>query len=905
MSRTLQQLNYSSFTGGLITEASPLTFPDGASISEMNFELTKQGFRRRRLGMDAISSEALLENRVNDPADITTFLWDNNGNTGQELLVVGLLNEVLIYDVTDNAPGERLVYQSRVAGDRKLNLTSHASQLIIANGQKELTVISALGNNVFSERKESLMIRDRVGIPDYTRDLDLDRKISLLNAAKANYRPTSDELYLATPYSHTETTTNSEGDPVTVVVAPAVTPPELILYDFTSKTQIANEVFNGVTTVRYSLTSSVTYNEFQGYPIENFILSSVMGDTTTYTLSVIFKEGFYRDSIGTPDLTDTTLDLVSGTEYAVDLTLSEYNEFFNLTRSLKLQEANHDNHPHIYNLWNQGWGESRMTASGSTELIRPIDDFHEETSTLPANSDNLNSVLYADSQESSNRTAERFHPEDLEANPQGSSVAPQGRYIIDALDRGFSRSEAFRKDMEEKGEDTRAADTHLSFEETTGGCTTVAEYAGRVWYAGFSGDTSGSTIRMSSKILYSQTEDDNLTSCYQEADPTSDDDSALVDTDGGWVSIDAIDEVVKLVPTDTALVVFATNGVWAIAGIDGNTFAPTSSMVAKITDKGTLNAENIVQVDADIFFWAEDGLYHLQSVGFAEFKLLPMSKATINSLVLELDDEDFRGMSGAYDERLDRLVWIIDGGTGQTERREMIYHLSFQCFTLNTYYKEVTESGSKEAVSVVKVPQFISTANAINVVEGLDNIVEGADNIVIEGSTRDGKPSRIAYLSLREAEEGTYLFFSDLVDDGFMDWGTIDAPAHIVTGYVTGGDTSRQKQVPSLTVHCNRTETNATLTGVENESSCLVQSQWEWTNDAYANKWGPTIQAYRLPRPQIRGIDEPVAEGIEVVTTRNKLRGRGRTVSLLFSTEESKDCQLLGWSMIASANGMV
>lgn len=893
MSRTLQQLNYSSFTGGLITEASPLTFPDGASISEMNFELTKQGFRRRRLGMDAISSEALLENRVNDPADITTFLWDNNGNTGQELLVVGLLNEVLIYDVTDYAPGERLVYQSRVAGDRKLNLTSHASQLIIANGQKELTIISALGNNVFSERKESLMIRDRVGIPDYSRSLDLDRKVSMLNAAKAGYRPTSDELYLATPYSH------KPEDPL------PVTPPALVAYDFDTKTQIANEVYEGVTTVRHSLGSTVLYNEFQGYPIENFILSSVTEVSPKYTLSLVFKEGFYRKTISTTGLTNSEFSLLSGTEYSIDLTLAEYNAFLNLSRSLTLQEVNLENHPHIYNLWNQGWGESRMTSTASSSLIRPIDVYHSTTLALPANSDNLNSVLYPNNQIESNRTADRFHAEDLEANPQGSNVAPQGRYIIDALDRGLSRSEVFTKDLVDKEEDFRTADAHMSFEKSTGGCTTVAEYAGRVWYAGFSGDTSGSTIRMSSKILYSQTENDNLTSCYQEADPTSKEDSALVDTDGGWVSIDAIDEVVKLVPTDTALVVFATNGVWAIAGIDGNTFAPTSSMVAKITDKGTLNAENIVQVDADIFFWAEDGLYHLQSVGFAEFKLLPMSKATINSLVLELNAEDFRGMSGAYDERLDRLVWIIDGSVGQAERRELIYHLAFQSFTLNTYYKEVTASGSKEVVSVVKVPQFISTANAINVVEGLDNIVEGTDNIVIESSTRDGKTSRIAYLSLREAEEGTYLFFSDLVDDGFMDWGTVDAPAHIVTGYVTGGDTSRQKQVPSLTVHCNRTETNATLTGVENESSCLVQSQWEWTNDAYANKWGPTIQAYRLPRPQIRGIGEPVAEGIEVVTTRNKLRGRGRTVSLLFSTEESKDCQLLGWSMIASANGMV
>lgn len=896
MSRTLQQLNYSSFTGGLITEASPLTFPDGASIEENNFELTKQGFRRRRLGMDAVSTEAKLQNRVNNPSEITTFLWDNNGNTGQEFLVVGMRNEILIYDVTDYVPGERLVYQSTVAGERKLNLTSHAGQLIIANGQKELTVISALGNNVFSERKESLMVRDRVGIPDYSRDLDLDRKVSLLNAAKAGYRPTGNELYLSTGYPQVL----GEGE-----TAIEVTPPIVVLYDFISKREISRDVFGGVTTVRHDLKSSVVYDEFQGYPIESFILSSKTGSVTEFSLSLVFKEGFYRDSISSSALTGSPFKLTRGTEYTIQLTQSEYNSFFNLSNQLRLQEENHELHPHIYNLWNQGWGESRMEAQGGTDLIRPIDNFHETTLLLPANADNINSVLYPDSQETSNRTADRFHPKDLEANPQGSSVSPQGRYIIDALDRGQSRADAFRKDLTDKGEVSRADDAYLSFEGTTGGCTTVAEYAGRVWYAGFSGDTAGSTLRMSSKILYSQTDNDNLTSCYQEADPTSKSDSALVDTDGGWVSIDAIDEVVKLVPTDTALVVFATNGVWAIAGIDGNTFAPTSSMVIKVTDKGPLNAENIVQVDADIFFWAKDGLYQLQSAGFASFNLIPMTKATINTLVLELNEEDFLGMSGAYDERLDRLVWIIDGDGDVTERRELVFHLAFQSFTTNTFYKGYGVTGSKEAVAVVKTPQFISSVINDNVVEGNDNIIEGADNIVINGSARDGKPSRIAYLSLREASDATYVFFSDLARDDFTDWGLVDAPAHLLTGYVTGGDTSRQKQVPSLTVHCNRTETEATEEGVMNESSCLVQSQWEWTNDPFANKWSPEIQAYRLPRPQIRGIGQPVAEGIQVVTTRNKLRGRGRTVSLMFSTEAEKDCQLLGWSMIASANGLV
>lgn len=883
MARQVQQLNYSSFSGGLITEASPLTFPDGASIEENNFELTKQGFRRRRLGLDSISQEVQLNEGSSNPRDVVTFLWDNNGNTGQEFLAVAIRNELVIYDVTEDIPGDRPVYQTTIKGSSKLSLTSHAGQLIIANGEHELTIIRALGDNLFTERKERLQIRDRVGIPDYSRDTDTNRKISLLNAAKAGYRPTSDELYLDPAYT---------ANPVIVP-----TPPAEVSYVFTGIRQISNDG----NTVRHQLDSAVEFEEFQGYPIAEFILESA---GTERRFTIVFRDVFYKQSIEATQQTNDFALQEGGLKFTANLTQAEYNAYFGLTKDLFLMETNSEHHPHIYNLWNQGWGEKRMTSANATTLIDPLDNFHENTNLIPANADNLNSVLYPNNQHDTNRTADRFHWQDLEANPIGSSVAPQGRFIIDALDRGASRNAAFLKDLQDKGS-TRTSDTNLNFEYTTGGATTVAEYAGRVWYAGFSGDSAGSTIQMSNKILYGQVSDDNLLSCYQETDPTSKDDSDLVDTDGGWVSIDGIDEVIKLVPTDTSLVVFATNGVWVIAGTDGNTFSPTASMVAKITDKGAVNSQNMVQVDSNIFFWARDGLYVLLSEGFATFKIQSLTKGTINNIVLGLTQEDFEGMSGAYDERADRLIWVIDGEEGATERRVLIYHLDFQCFTINTLYKGMNGFGAKEVLSVVRTPQFFASDITDNIIAGSDNVVAGSDNVVAEGIDKVGQETRTIYLTIRVTDTGNYLSFANPVREDFRDWGEVDAEAHLLTGYVSGGDHAREKQVPYLTMHCNRTEDVATETGVTKESSCLVQAQWNWTNSAAAGQWGPTFQAYRLGRPQIRGVGQPVAEGEQVVTTKSKLRGRGKVVSLLISTEPEKDCQVLGWSMIAGVNGNV
>ena len=51
-----------NFVGGLVTEASPLTFPAGASLDEVNMKLIRNGSRQRRLGLDYEDNYASLKN---------------------------------------------------------------------------------------------------------------------------------------------------------------------------------------------------------------------------------------------------------------------------------------------------------------------------------------------------------------------------------------------------------------------------------------------------------------------------------------------------------------------------------------------------------------------------------------------------------------------------------------------------------------------------------------------------------------------------------------------------------------------------------------------------------------------------------------------------------------------------
>ena len=173
------------------------------------------------------------------------------------------------------------------------------------------------------------------------------------------------------------------------------------------------------------------------------------------------------------------------------------------------------------------------------------------------------------------------------------------------------------------------------------------------------------------------------------------------------------------------------------------------------------------------------------------------------------------------------------------------------------------------------------------------------------------------YLTLVNSNnpDDTSITFSDYNNTNFKDWQSIDgvgkdAKATLLTGYIGTGDNHKFKQVPYIYFHLMRTETGFTDSNddfiVQNESSCKVQSQWDWANSASYGKWGREFQAYRYKRLYIPENDiDTYDSGQRTIVSKNKLRGRGRVISLLISTEEEKDMHLLGWSMSIASNQSV
>lgn len=558
---------------------------------------------------------------------------------------------------------------------------------------------------------------------------------------------------------------------------------------------------------------------------------------------------------------------------------------------------------HVYNLRNQTFGLPRLDPAGgdaSTDQGDPIDMlFASTTNKYPSNSDNVNEDLFANTGSTGNKTVDRFWADNLKNNPLGTERAPQGYFIIDAMARGVDRLAKVQANNTKYNKLAHSVTT-LPTDTTPGGPSVVGQFAGRVFFGGFSGDVTGGDAlspRMSSYILFSQIVNsaNDIGRCYQTGDPTSKVNPDLVDTDGGYLRVNGAYGVRALINVGSSLLVIATNGVWRIYGGNDSSFSATNYVVEKVCDHGVNSSDSIVSVDTSVMYWGGDGIYHIHTDQFGSYIADNISYGHIQNLFNGIGVDDRNNATGSYDTYDRKVRWLYyDRITDTTPTKELILDVGLKAFYVNT----INSIGPS-------VPRIIGyyTGPAYTV----NNITRETQYVAVTSLT-----SNVQYT------------FAQYNDQTFNDWVSedgvgVDSPAYVVTcqqalviiGYSARDDFQRQKGVPYIFVHLERTEDGFTLDGngdliPNNQSSCFMQAQWEWSNSAASNRWGKTYQVYRYKKLYSpSGVDDPFDTGFATIVTRNRLRGSGKVVSIKFSTEPGRDCHIYGWSLMLEVNGSV
>lgn len=444
---------------------------------------------------------------------------------------------------------------------------------------------------------------------------------------------------------------------------------------------------------------------------------------------------------------------------------------------------------------------------------------------------------------------------------------------------------------------------------------TVTSYAGRIWYGGLgSGANSG-------RILYSRIieaikvteETPAIGDCFQQNDPTSEDFSDLLDTDGGSLIIPEAFNIKKIFAADQYLYVFAENGVWIVGGVQSATsntarfvsrnFSASGYFISKISSVGLDSPESFVSVEGVPFWWSRFGIHTFsfdQSTGMPVEENLTIQ--TIQTFWNLIPLASKQTVQSAYDSRNKRIYWMHKDEEDANTRYSNILILDIP---LKAFYPwELGKTGSIHAMAMYAMEGYSAPTADVLVTDSDDvTVTAGGINVTANGSTSIGTSSTtlIAYLFNNATNKVTVGTFTSL---NFKDFVTENYRSYAVAGYDFMGDLERRKTAPYLTVYCRSTEEGFTGTmdggyTAVNESSLLVTALWDFKETAYT-----TQQAYRVkPLPLVDSTDlTNNQQDRTVVVTRLKLRGKGRSCRLKFESEEGKNFVLLGYGMVQGVN---
>ncbi len=541
---------------------------------------------------------------------------------------------------------------------------------------------------------------------------------------------------------------------------------------------------------------------------------------------------------------------------------------------------------HNYNLLNQGWDTTKINAYFASQAVYPS-----------------NAQIWTSGKDAS----DNFDPTLLVKQDFGTSPAPKGRYVLDL----FSRDRT-----------TASGVSSITTETENLRPSAVAFFAGRAWYSGITSPTIGSWVVFSQVV----DTDAKYAKCYQEADPTAEFISDLIQTDGGVVPIPEAGSIIKLVALQESLIVFAENGIWQILG-DTSGFKADGYQVKKVTSFGASGPGGVVEFENTVSFWSASGIFFLsKDPNTGDFVPQSMSLNKIQSLYTSISGQSKRFAQGFYDGENKKLIWMFqqtpstDNITNRFKKdRFLIYDVRLQAFFTYTIASLATDSPVLLGGIVSVIPGVSGASYTVEVGTGDIVITSGADTVIVTVSVVNNAARIPKYLTVTPDGTAWKLTFSDFENTAdapykFKDWYAADGVGaetttlpYLVTGYQIGSG-SHIMQAPYITTYMKRTETGVDVNGnAINSSSAILQGRWEWTDNAIANRWTTEEQVYRrgfLWTPTALPSSTYV-DGYPLVVAKSKVRGRGHSLHLKYSCESGKDMKIAGWAIMYSANANI
>ena len=394
---------------------------------------------------------------------------------------------------------------------------------------------------------------------------------------------------------------------------------------------------------------------------------------------------------------------------------------------------------------------------------------------------------------------------------------------------------------------------------------------GRVWYGGTNSSRWGTTL------FYSQvlTDVNRAGKCHQEADPTSETINSLVDSDGGTVKIPDVGKVIKLIALSSSLVIIADNGVWTITG-GSEGFAPLSFFVSRVTKIGCVSKRSVIEVEDTVIYANTDGIYQIGAAEESRKVIAAHISEKIDSFYATIPSASLLNSVSLYDSKAQ--VYSLYYGPVNDLNRSVNLRLKTGAWYP---YEFDTDSELLPARFRMAFPFFSQ-----------------------ESRTASG----VKFLMYSDDDTSQYYSFNEFNDLTFVDFGAADITAYLEFAPLTLDNPQFDKSSTYVTSYFSFTEQS--VTGVDGNgavvyelpSSALLTPRWEWHTSSGGHKLGRQRQVYRFRAP-LAAEDGTFDIGATVVTSRDKVRGHGKALSLRYDAETGKDMKLIGVTIPMSMDG--
>ncbi len=433
-----------------------------------------------------------------------------------------------------------------------------------------------------------------------------------------------------------------------------------------------------------------------------------------------------------------------------------------------------------------------------------------------------------------------------------------------------------------------------------------AFFAGRLWQ----------TADSHNRLYFSQIVEASLGStdnyevnseslCFSVADPTDGDDNAVVASDGGYINTSDSGTHYGLVPLGDSLLLLTNKGIWAIRPGNSGVFTASNYQFIKVVGAEVLGRQAFISTGDQVHVATDEGILVLvmESTSFGNTSVV-VQRALERRLQKGYEDiiSQFPSPTAAYDAENRTVRWLFraktdwdyEDGVGQPMLSYSFYH--------NAWYKYVLGADSR-VFDILALP-YSTTTNTYNKFRYL-----------IGGPST---PTSNVYLTgwgveVEFGEEGLGLWVQNGVRTGelFADYRPLShqldifrpaVPAYMLTNHMIPGEGVRWSQINYIIVY-NRNVTE-TFRSIGNddvrasvEGGTLLSVRWDWMDRQSTGKWSDPYQTYKYRRSYISsGVTGPNDFGEPILAHKMKLRGRGREFRLYFESDGHKDSHIEGWA---------